>query len=504
MKRSIGIFLFCLTIMQYTALAGSKADSLEALLGKTATDTGRITIFTALASELANQNPDKAIAYAEKGIGLSRKIAYRKGEASLRKELGVIYMYNGDHSKAIACFLDAMKIFEDMEDAKGIAACNGNIGIVYWYQNNRDKSLEYYGKALEQYELLGDKVGIANQYNNMGLVYSEQKKYDQAIELYKKSLVIYEELGNKQGVAKRLNNIGIVYEEKGDHAEALQYYREALGLRELLGDVQGMVISLNNLGDLLSKTGSHKEALKHLERSLRHSKEIGFLEGQRYACEYLANTYARLNDHKNAFEYHQQYMKVNDSIRSNEIHEQMAEMEAKYQNEKKEKEIIRLNEEKARNELTLIREQTSGRIKTLVIMAISLFLLASLFAFRIYYMRRKAKEQEIRKQIGDYIHEIELLKAGILPLSAVTNKTAAVTLDKEELNTRLVNPLTDREVEVINLVAEGRSNKEIAERLFISENTVKYHLKNIYEKLDAKNRTEALAKAGAMNLVSGK
>lgn len=63
--------------------------------------------------------------------------------------------------------------------------------------------------------------------------------------------------------------------------------------------------------------------------------------------------------------------------------------------------------------------------------------------------------------------------------------------------------LTDREQDVLQLVVKGLSNKEIADALTISENTVKFHLKNILAKLHARNRTEAVAYALQTGLVRG-
>lgn len=57
---------------------------------------------------------------------------------------------------------------------------------------------------------------------------------------------------------------------------------------------------------------------------------------------------------------------------------------------------------------------------------------------------------------------------------------------------RRENPLTPRETEVLEAVADGFSNREIADVLGMSENTVKFHLSSIYEKLDADNRTDAV------------
>jgi LuxR family maltose regulon positive regulatory protein len=58
-----------------------------------------------------------------------------------------------------------------------------------------------------------------------------------------------------------------------------------------------------------------------------------------------------------------------------------------------------------------------------------------------------------------------------------------------------VEPLSERELEVLALIAEGYSNAEIAQELYITTGTVKRHVNNIYGKLDVHSRTQALARA---------
>jgi LuxR family maltose regulon positive regulatory protein len=67
----------------------------------------------------------------------------------------------------------------------------------------------------------------------------------------------------------------------------------------------------------------------------------------------------------------------------------------------------------------------------------------------------------------------------------------------------LVEPPSKRELEVLALIAEGLSNQEIAERLFLSPQTVKVHVRNIYSKLDVSSRTQAVARASALGLLPG-
>ena len=61
-----------------------------------------------------------------------------------------------------------------------------------------------------------------------------------------------------------------------------------------------------------------------------------------------------------------------------------------------------------------------------------------------------------------------------------------------DLDDPLIDPLTDRELEVLQLLAQGKANKQIALDLAISEHTVKFHVSSIYTKLGAANRTEAV------------
>jgi LuxR family maltose regulon positive regulatory protein len=65
----------------------------------------------------------------------------------------------------------------------------------------------------------------------------------------------------------------------------------------------------------------------------------------------------------------------------------------------------------------------------------------------------------------------------------------------------LVEPLSEREIEVLELVAQGLTNRQIAQRLFISQGTVKAHTSNIYGKLGVRSRTQAVARARALGIL---
>jgi DNA-binding NarL/FixJ family response regulator len=83
--------------------------------------------------------------------------------------------------------------------------------------------------------------------------------------------------------------------------------------------------------------------------------------------------------------------------------------------------------------------------------------------------------------------------------AALTGKMTARLIkgvaDRPKPREQATDSLSPREIELLVLVAAGHSNKAIADQLSISENTVKYHMKNILQKLAAKNRTEAVTQA---------
>ena len=64
-------------------------------------------------------------------------------------------------------------------------------------------------------------------------------------------------------------------------------------------------------------------------------------------------------------------------------------------------------------------------------------------------------------------------------------------------------PLSEREIEILRLLTAGLSNREIADQLVVGVGTINWHVNNIYRKLDVHSRTQAAARARALNLLEG-
>ncbi len=114
------------------------------------------------------------------------------------------------------------------------------------------------------------------------------------------------------------------------------------------------------------------------------------------------------------------------------------------------------------------------------------------------YVLKEAEPQELRRAI-EAAHVGEIL---LCPIIATKVLGQFADAPRRERSAPLYEDLTEREIEVLRLAAEGRTNKEIAAALVISEKTVKNHVSNIFSKLQVNDRTQAILYALRTGLAS--
>jgi LuxR family maltose regulon positive regulatory protein len=89
----------------------------------------------------------------------------------------------------------------------------------------------------------------------------------------------------------------------------------------------------------------------------------------------------------------------------------------------------------------------------------------------------------------------------LLNIATREGKSAASPIEGSGPVDEMIDPLTDRELDVLRLIADGLKYEEIAVRLFISLNTVRTYVKGIYGKLNVNNRSKAIAQAHQYKLI---
>jgi len=110
------------------------------------------------------------------------------------------------------------------------------------------------------------------------------------------------------------------------------------------------------------------------------------------------------------------------------------------------------------------------------------------------YLLKSAEPEELRKAIL-------LVHQGLSVLSPQVTRQVLKAATSNDLRHAGESDLSGREMEVLACLAQGKTTNQIASELFISENTVKTHVRHILEKLEASNRAEAVSKATQMGLI---
>jgi DNA-binding NarL/FixJ family response regulator len=128
------------------------------------------------------------------------------------------------------------------------------------------------------------------------------------------------------------------------------------------------------------------------------------------------------------------------------------------------------------------------------------------FLFLTSYSDKETLERAKKVKPSGYIvkpfNEKTLLASLEIAISNFTTEKnhSLPPLNLDKINSYLLSPISEREFELVQLLYEGITNTQIAEKLFISVNTVKTHLKNIYLKLDAGTRIEVIRKLRSLML----
>jgi len=339
----------------------------------------------------------KALEYHSQALKIRRTLGQKSGISASLNNMGLVYNNLGNFDQALECYLESLKIDEEMGNKIGVSQTLNNIGLVYDNLGNNASALKYYLQALKVAEAIGNKRSIANCLHNIGNVYDNMKEADKALEYHGRAKRLREEIGDKRGLAASLDNMGLIYANQGNHVKALDFYLQSLKLREEIGEKYGVAAVLINIGSLYHHLEDFDKALINLERALKIVEEIDAKNLLMYIYQYISETYSARSDFKKALEYYKRYSEVKDTVINKQSNDKIAELQAKYEAEKKEKEIALL--EKNNRIQTITR---NALITGFVLVLIIVLLLLKKYVYLITFWKKKnyIGHYRINSQIG--------------------------------------------------------------------------------------------------------
>jgi ATP/maltotriose-dependent transcriptional regulator MalT len=270
---------------------------------------------------------------------------------------------------------------------------------------------------------------------------------DQALTLARQALTIFRELDNPHPLADILNRLGIEEHNHGDYTGAIAHYEEVQTIWRTLGCTFELVCVTTNLGVTAQAQGNIERAAAQYRESLVLLQTVG----ETWMMEELLALIAALAAESGAYDKAARLVGTTDR-RMELIGSVLAP-------------FVYLFYERARD-----------------------------------LARRKLGEENFAyaREAGERLTVAEALGEAFDVASAAAT---ASTIEDAERDIRSQTGLTSRELEVLRLVAQGYSNAQIAEMLFISVPTVKRHLTNVLGKLGLPSRSAATAYAYTHGLV---
>jgi signal transduction histidine kinase len=397
-------------------LAENNALKSQAIAQKIGDKSGEADALVSLSRVYWEQgNSHQAGKYCANARKLYKESGNQKGLAQTLQMLGTLYWRMSDFPKALDYANQSAEIYGQLDDRKGMAVLDTLIALIYTSQGQYKKALEYSFKAKQGYDALGDKNGIAMTLNNIGRDYQRSGNYKEALKYLKQGAEIFREMKSKRSYSYTLNNIGEVYDAMGDFHQAQAYLSRSLKIKKEIKDQMGIAYTLINSGRTYRKLGQYAKSIQLLLRALKIASEINIKSEIRNAHKELAETYEAQGDYPNALLYQKKYKEIDDAIFNEENSKKTAELETRYETEKKEKEIALLKKDKELQQMDILKQR--NLINSLIIVSLLIFLLALYARYRLKMKAARALKKEIedRKQVeAELIMSQKLEAVGIL------------------------------------------------------------------------------------------
>ncbi len=327
--------LFCLNILTAFPI---QIDTLKNRLQNASGEQEKIEILIELAGLYWELQPEERITYAEQAVKLAEKFHDLKSKAKAYNHLGIAYNNLGNSEKSMDYFMKALKIMEQINDKSGIALSYRNMGQANFYMDNFDKALQDFQNSLDIKKESEDKKSISQLLILIGNVKAKTEQYDEALDYYLKALEIKKEIDDRLGISQIYSNLGNVYLVQGKMKICLEYRLKALKIGRELGNNWEIALSTFNLAEYYLKVKQPEKAYSYI----LESKELAEnLENKGLVKDNLGNYslyYEQTGDYEKALKYQRDYSELTEIMFSEKLSENIAEMQVKYETEKKEKE----------------------------------------------------------------------------------------------------------------------------------------------------------------------
>ncbi|MEP7230896.1 MAG: sensor histidine kinase [Ginsengibacter sp.] len=412
-------------------------------LNSTQNDSIKARTMLDIGEAIEAASPEKSLAYYQQALGLSKQIKNNRLILSSIVDVGIAYIESNDMDKALAIFLEAIPIAKKVNDTGKTAGVLGDIGNVYLHKNDPVHATNYYLQAAELLERSSDQSRLPILYSNLCSLLNDQKEFGKAIEYGNKAIELAKKNNDNYTLVNALINLSNTYSYLKQPQKEYSLLQKALPLAIKNKDLEQLSDVYNNIGDYYYEQKKYQPSLNYYLESYKYTQQMGNHYHICTACSHLALLYHNLNqpnkamhfiiqaetlakevgaradlkeiyltraeiekqrgNFKIAYDYLYKSSEIKDSLFKVETSEKVADIEARYENEKKQKEILQLEKDKQIQNLSIRQKST---LNYFLFGSIAALLIVGFSGYRnLRHRQQLAKQQEELHQ--QQIRELE-------------------------------------------------------------------------------------------------
>lgn len=331
----------------------------------------------------AQRQYEEALRHFQLANQTYRNLGNRTARALVLRHIGHTQYVEGDTGQAHNTALQALRLAQQLRNPTEIAQSYAQLGEMYGQQGQWARAQASHERAYSEWQQAANPNGEAAALNDIGLAHFQQRHFSRALYYLNQALTEARQLSDSTRIGEALTSTGRVYDALGNYEVAQNFYGQALGQLPQATSPARRAEGLRALAVAYDSVGNQPAAIDALRRALPLARQGGSAVQLSGLYQLLTAVYRRTGDYQNALRAQTQYANLQDSAFVEQRTAQVAELQTRYETEKKEREIQLLTKDR---QLQQVRIQRQLLVRN-VLAAGALILLMVVFA--LYRGRRR-------------------------------------------------------------------------------------------------------------------
>lgn len=311
--------------------------------------------------------------------------------------MGTIFRIHGLYDRAIEYIINSKLNYEKAGFTEGKAWAAYLLGRIYADLKLSRKAREYFQEALGIYSQMatidGNQSGVAICYSQIGLLNLEAGNFKEAYKDIDFTLKTYSASKEKNGLSNAYKNLGMIDYAVGEYKLAETHLNESLKIKKEVDDLLGLPSVYEYLGLSLIEQGQKKEGFSKLQLALNLAKSNNQKSIQLNIYSRLTKVYLKMNDLENAVNCQKKQIEIQDSLLSGDADIKIEQLQAIYEIDKQNGQILELEKQNEINSLTIKQHRTSQLI---MIIGVFITILISILIYW-FYTKMRHKNLELKE-----------------------------------------------------------------------------------------------------------